>query len=77
MEHCTIKWENLSFPTEWVIDTPRAPIPRSITSAQIKENSNSAVISFPQGNFPDLLLVQSPFLHFLLPHFVYMPHSRL
>jgi hypothetical protein len=50
MEHCLIKWENLSFPTDWVIDTPRAPIPRAITSAQIKETSNSAVISFPQRN---------------------------
>lgn len=51
MEHCVIKWENLSFPTDWVMDTPRAPIPRSITSAQIKETSNSAIISFPQRNF--------------------------
>ena len=51
MEHCTIKWENLSFPTDWVIDTPRAPIPRAITSAQIKETPDSAIISFPQKNF--------------------------
>jgi hypothetical protein len=50
MEHCLIKWENLSFPTDWVIDTPRVPIPRAITSAQIKETSNSTVISFPQRN---------------------------
>jgi hypothetical protein len=48
MEHQTIRWENLSFPTDWVIDTPKAPIPRSITSAQIKESASSAVISFPQ-----------------------------
>lgn len=33
VEHCTIKWEDLSFPTDWVIDTPKAPIPRAITSA--------------------------------------------
>jgi hypothetical protein len=51
MEHQLIKWENLSFPTDWVIDTPRAPIPRAITSAQIKETASSAVISFPQRNF--------------------------
>jgi hypothetical protein len=36
MEHQLIKWENLSFPTDWVIDTPKAPSPRAITSSQIK-----------------------------------------
>jgi hypothetical protein len=50
MEHCTIKWEYLSFPTNWVIDTPRVPIPRAITSSQIKETPDSAMISFPQHN---------------------------
>jgi hypothetical protein len=49
MEHHTIRWENLSFPTNWVIDTPKAQIPRSITSANIQESSSSAIISFPQS----------------------------
>jgi hypothetical protein len=51
VEHCTIKWEDLSFPTNWVIDTPKVPIPRAITSAQIKETFDSSIISFPQRNF--------------------------
>jgi hypothetical protein len=51
MEHQLIKWENLSFPADWVINTPKAPIPRAITLAQIKETASSAVISFPQRNF--------------------------
>jgi hypothetical protein len=50
MEHQTIRWENLSFPTDWVIDTPKVPIPRAITSAQIKEFASSAVIYFPQSS---------------------------
>jgi hypothetical protein len=50
VEHSTIRWEDLSFPTDWVIDTPKMPIPRAITSAQIKETPDSAIISFPQHN---------------------------
>jgi len=48
VEHSTIKWEDLSFPTDWVIDTHKLPVPRAITSAQIKESDTSAVLSFPQ-----------------------------
>jgi len=48
MEHQTIRWENISFPTDWIIDMPKSPIPRSITSSQIKESASSTVISFPQ-----------------------------
>jgi hypothetical protein len=40
VEHSTIKWEDLSFPTDWVIDTPKLPVPRAITSAQIKESDD-------------------------------------
>jgi hypothetical protein len=47
VEHSTIKWEDLKFPEEWVVDLPRAPIQRAITSAQIKESGDSAVLSFP------------------------------
>ena len=73
MEHCTIKWENLSFLTDWVIDTPRAPIPRSITSAQIKKHQTLQLFLFPKETFLDPLLVQNLLLHSLLHLFVYMP----
>jgi hypothetical protein len=79
MEHQLIKWENLSFPTDWVIDTPRAPISRSITSAQIKETANSAVISFPKRNLSKQVslakTIQIP-CHLLHPS-VYMPPFTL
>jgi len=54
MEHQTIKWENLSFLASWVIDTPRAPIPHSITFANIQESPSSAIITFPtsQHSYP-------------------------
>jgi hypothetical protein len=48
VEHSTIKWEDLSFPQDWVIDTPKIPMQKAITSAQIKETNNTAVLSFPQ-----------------------------
>jgi hypothetical protein len=47
MEHQLIKWENLSFPSHWVIDIPRTPLQHSITSAHIQESPSSVVISFP------------------------------
>jgi hypothetical protein len=47
MEHQIIQWENLSFLANWVIDTPRVLVPRSITSANIQESSSSTIISFP------------------------------
>ena len=46
MEHQLIKWENLSFPSHWVIDIPRNPIQHTITSAHIQESPSSVVISF-------------------------------
>lgn len=49
VEHNTIRWEDLSFPNDWVIDTPKIPIQKAITSAQIKETDDAAILSFPQS----------------------------
>jgi hypothetical protein len=51
VEHSTIRWEELKFPSYWVVDTPKLPIQRSITSAQIRESDGSAILSFPQSHF--------------------------
>lgn len=51
VEHNTIRWEALEFPIDWVIDTPKVPLQRAITSAQIKEFDGSDVLSFPSSQF--------------------------
>jgi hypothetical protein len=51
VEHSTIRWEDLSFPTDWVIDTPKIPIQRAITSAQIKKLMNLQFYLFLKNNF--------------------------
>jgi hypothetical protein len=55
VEHSTIRWEDLSFPTEWVIDTPKLPIQKAITSAQIKETGRLCCPFFSQ-----ILLTEAP-----------------
>jgi hypothetical protein len=51
VEHSSIRWETLEFPTDWVTDTPKVPLQRAITSAQIKESDGSIVLSFPSSPF--------------------------
>ena len=52
IEHQTIKWDQLSFPSHWVFDTPRIPKQHAITTANIHEGSSSAIISFPPSASP-------------------------
>ena len=47
IEHQTIKWDQLSFPSHWVFDTPRVPKQCATTTVNIQEGSSSAIISFP------------------------------
>lgn len=51
MEHSTIRWEELTFPSDWVVDTPKIPVQRAITYAQIKETEGAAILSFAQRQF--------------------------
>lgn len=48
IENHMIKWEELCFPENWVVDIPKTPKMQSITYAQIKENSSSTILSFPR-----------------------------
>ena len=50
IEHQTIKWDQLSFPSHWVFDTPCIPKQRAITT--IQEGSSFAIISFPPSASP-------------------------
>jgi len=47
IEHQTISWEDLTFPEHWVVSNPRPSSVKKITSADIKEESSSVVLSFP------------------------------
>ena len=52
IEHQTIKWDQLSFPSHWDFDTPRIPKQCALTTANIQEGSSSAIISFPPSTSP-------------------------
>lgn len=53
VEHLLIKWEDLQFPEHWVVIHTRPNVPRNITTANIRENAFSAVISFPRRSTID------------------------
>lgn len=53
IEHQTIRWEDLTFPEHWVVNNPKPPVPKRITSADIKENKSSAILSFPRRSTID------------------------
>ena len=53
IEHLLIKWEELQFPENWVVNHSRPLIPRNITSTNITEDPSKAVISFPRRSTID------------------------
>ena len=53
IEHQTIRWEDSTFLEHWVVSNPRPPSVKKITSADIREESSSAVLSFPRRSTID------------------------
>lgn len=65
VEHNTIRWEELTFPSDWVVDTPKLqykellPLPRSKKLRELQSYlllKDSFLIILPVLNRPDLLL---------------------
>ena len=48
VEHQAIKWEDLNFLEHWVIPNPKPISAKCITSANIREDQSSVVLSFPR-----------------------------
>ena len=53
VEHQAIKWEDLSFPENWVVPNPKLLSVQKITSANITENQSTATLSFPRRSTID------------------------
>jgi hypothetical protein len=51
VEHSTIRWEDLKFPTDWVIDTPKSLFKELLPLHKLKKQMVLQSSHFPQSQF--------------------------